>query len=98
MADVDIEHDRIAIVTLSLYQILKVRLDWFKSLRQRLSFLNGIDRKVNRSDSRIAQTIDHIGLHQPAIGRQVNKNVFLGAVVNNFVDELWTQQIGRASC
>jgi hypothetical protein len=40
MADVDIEHHGIAIITLPLDEIIEVRTDWLKRFWQRLSILN----------------------------------------------------------
>ena len=77
MADVDIEHDRVAVITLAFDQIVKLLLDRLKRLRQRLSFLDRIDRDVKRRDTRVAKLIDHLRLQQSGVGRQINKDVFL---------------------
>ena len=77
---------------LPLNQIFKVRTNRIESFRQGLSVLHGIDGEINCRDTRVAETIDYFGLHQAPVGRQVNKDVLLGAVVNDLVNELWTQQ------
>ena len=92
MADVDIEHHRVAVVMLPLDEIIEVRPNRIERFGQRLSFLDRINRQVDSRDASVAQAIDHVRLHQPAVGRQVNEDVFLGAVVNDLVNELWPQQ------
>ena len=91
-ADVDIEHHSVAIVMLSLDQILKIRTNRIQSLGQRLSLFHRIHGEIDRRDARIAQTIDYFRLHQATIRRQVYEDVFLGAVVDDLVNKFWTQQ------
>src|SRR6266511_541255 len=77
---------------LSLYEVIEVRANWVQRFRQRLAFLHRIDRQIKRRDARVAETIDYIRLHQAAVGRQVDEDVSLSAVIDNLVDKLGPQQ------
>src|SRR5882724_7407187 len=92
MADVDIEHDRVAVVMLALNQVIEVRPNRVQRFRQRLALLYRINRQIKRGDARIAKTINYIRLHQAAIGWQVDENISLSTVVDDIVDKLWSQQ------
>ena len=75
-----------------LDQVLELRTDRRKGFGQSGFFINAVHRKINGSETRITKTVDHVGFHQPPIRRQVNDEVFLGSVVNDFVDKLRPQE------
>src|SRR6266508_5712774 len=77
---------------LALDEVIEVRANWVQRFRQRLALLHRIDRQIKRRDARVAETIDYIRLHQAAVGRQVDEDVSLSAVIDNLVDKLGPQQ------
>src|SRR5882724_737625 len=92
MADVDIEHDRVAVVMLALDQVIEIRPNRVQRFRQRLALFYRINGQIKCGNARVAETIDYIRLHQAAIGWQVNENISLSTVVDDLVDKLWPQQ------
>src|SRR5689334_13639663 len=92
MADVDIEHDRVTVDLLLLDQIVEVRSNRLEGFWQRLPFFHRVDSEIDGRETGVAETIYYIGLHQPAVGRQVDEDVFHRAVVDDLVNELRPQQ------
>src|SRR5258705_12745927 len=92
MADVDIEHYGVAVVMLSFDEIIEVRANRIQRFRQRLALFDGINRQIKRRNTSVAEPIDYIRFHQTAVSRQIYEDVSLGAVVNDPVNELWTQK------
>ena len=88
----DVEEYRNAVLPHILDEIFEVRPDWSQRLRQTRFLINTIHRQIHRAQARITKAIDYIGLHQPAIGGQVHNEIFLGCVIDDFMNEFRPQQ------
>ena len=89
--DADIEKHRVVVAALLLQQVFEIRADRGQRFRKPWLFVDAVDREVDRSETGIAEAVDHVRFHQAAVRRQIDHEVLLRGVIYDLVYELRTQ-------
>ena len=70
--DAHVEETPSSCTTHVLDQVFEIRPDWSQRFCQSRLFVDAVDREIDRSETGIAEAVDHVGFHQSPVGRQVD--------------------------
>jgi hypothetical protein len=90
-ADVDIEEDEVAVFLLLFDEITELRLNREQGLWQAFAGRYTVHGQIYRSHACPTRLVDEVFVQKIPIGGQIHKKTFLGAVADNFQDEILPQ-------
>jgi hypothetical protein len=91
-ADVGIEKHGVAVAVLATHQIVEILFHVLEGFGKAGFFVDGLDREINGGDAGVGETVGDGGAQQSSIGGEINPEIFFGRVLDDFVDEVWTQE------
>ncbi len=91
-ADVGVEEKCVAIPVLAFHKIVEMRAHMLEGLRQARFLFDSIDREIDRGDSGVGEPVDYRRLQQTGIRGQVNPEVLLRGIIDDFVHEIRPQE------